>query len=295
MTHEQALLGAWLGEHVRVAVIRGRLHGGWLRGRALVGIVLVVFILAIAFIGPALAPHAADEPIGLPGEPPSSAAPLGTDFLGRDVLSRLLTGGAQLLSLAVVACALTYLIGVSLGMLAGWRRSMLDPVVMRTVDVLLAFPPLLLLLVLMGSAGTSDLAVIIGVVLVVSPGVIRVVRTATLTVASRGYVEAAIARGEPTRSILRKEILPSVLPVAVADLGIRFGASLILIASLNYLGLGASPPDANWALMVAENRGVMITNVWSVMAAGILIGVLTVAVNLIGDAYVARLGRSDPL
>jgi ABC-type dipeptide/oligopeptide/nickel transport system permease subunit len=257
-----------------------------------VGLVLVAVVLAIAILGPLVTPHAPDEPIGLPGQPPGPDALLGTDFLGRDVLSRLLTGGARLLLLAAVASALTYLVGVTLGMLAGWRRSVADPLVMRSVDVLLSFPPLLLLLVLMGSAGTGNAVIVIGVVLVVAPGVIRIVRTATLTVASRGYVEAAIARGEPTTAILRREILPSVLPVAVADFGIRFGASLILIASLNYLGLGANPPDANWALMVSENRAVMATNVWAVMAPGILIGVLTVAVNLIGDGYIARLGRS---
>jgi peptide/nickel transport system permease protein len=257
-----------------------------------VGSALLILIVLIAVIGPSVAPHPLDEPIAAPGLPPGAGHPLGTDFLGRDVLSRLLHGGGGLLLLAAISTVLTYTIGVSLGMLAGLRRSLLDPVVMRSVDVLLSFPPLLLLLVLLGAAGTGNTVIVIGVVVVVSPGVIRVVRTATLAVAGRGYVEAATARGESTPAILRREIFPSILPVVVADLGIRFGASVILIASLNYLGLGAQPPAANWALMVSENRAVLSTNPWAVLAPGILLGVLTIAINLIGDAYVAHLGRS---
>lgn len=264
-----------------------------LRLRGLVGLALLVFIVAIAALGPLFAPHAIAVPIGLPGMPPGPGAPLGTDFLGRDVLSRLLNGGGSLLVLSVVATALTYFVGLSLGMLAGFVRSGVDPVVMRGVDLLMSFPPLLLLLVLLGAAGTSSTIIVVGIVVVVAPGVARVARTATLDVASRGYVEAAIARGEPTTAILRREILPSIAPVVIADLGIRFGASVILVASLNFLGLGAQPPAANWALMVSENRAVLETNPWSVLAPGLLLGLLTIAVNLIGDAYVASLGRSE--
>jgi peptide/nickel transport system permease protein len=271
---------------------RTRRRRPWLAGGGGVGTILLVLVVLTAVLGPLVAPYPADEPIGAPGLPPGAGHLLGTDFLGRDVLSRLLSGGGGLLLLAVVATALTYVVGVSLGMLAGFRRAPVDPVVMRSVDVLLAFPPLLLLLVLLGSAGSGNIVIVLGVVLVVSPGVIRVVRTATLTVAGRGYVEAAIARGETTTAILRREIFPAIVPVVVADLGIRFGASVILIASLNYLGLGARPPAANWALMVSENSAIMATNPWAVLAPGLLLGVLTIAINLIGDAYVARLGRS---
>ena len=264
-----------------------------LRLRGLVGLALLVFIVAIAALGPLFAPHAIDVPIGPPGMPPGPGAPLGTDFLGRDVFSRLLNGGGSLLVLSFVATALTYLVGLSLGMLAGFVRSGVDSVVMRGVDLLMSFPPLLLLLVLLGAAGTSSTIIVVGIVVVVAPGVARVARTATLDVATRGYIEAAIARGEPTTAILRREILPSIAPVAIADLGIRFGASVILVASLNYLGLGAQPPAASWALMVSENRAVLESNPWSVLAPGLLLGVLTIAVNLIGDAYVASLGRSE--
>lgn len=277
-----------------VTVRRSRLSvvTGALGTRGIVGVVLVVLILAIAFIGPLIAPHAIDEPIGLPGSPPSADAWLGTDFLGRDVLSRMLHGGAGLLTLTVISTAITYLIGLSLGMYAGFSKSVADPLIMRVTDIVLSFPPILLLLVLLGAAGRGNVVIVIGVVIVVVPGVIRVVRTATQTVAPRGFVEASIARGEPTTQILRKDIFPNILPVVVADVGIRFGAAVILVASLNFLGLGASPPDANWALMVSENRAVVSSNLWSVFGPGLLLGVLTIAINLVGDGYVSRLGQS---
>ncbi len=256
------------------------------------GLILVILILAIAAFGPLVSPHSIDEPIGLPGSLPSSTAWLGTDFLGRDVFSRMLNGGRGLLVLTVISTALTYFVGLTLGMYAGFTRSVGDPVIMRLTDLVLSFPPILLLLVLLGSAGRGNVIIVLGVVIVVAPGVIRVVRTATQTVAGRGFVEASIARGEPTASILRRDIFPNILPFVIADVGIRFGASVILVASLNFLGLGASPPDANWALMVSENRAVVSTNLWAVFGPGILLGVLTIAINLLGDGYVSRLGQS---
>jgi peptide/nickel transport system permease protein len=128
---------------------------------------------------------------------------------------------------------------------------------------------------------------------VLSPGVVRLVRTATLEVSVRGYVEAAVARGESTRAILFGEILPNIVRPVVADLGIRYGYSIILIASLNYLNLGIRPPTADWGLMTSENREVITTNPLAVLVPALLLGLLTVSVNLIGDAYARTLGRSE--
>ncbi|GAA3518199.1 ABC transporter permease [Aeromicrobium panaciterrae] len=278
--------------HVEGRRSRFSMVHGAIGTRGVVGLVLIGLILAIAFIGPLVAPHTIDEPIGLPGSRPSVDAWLGTDFLGRDVVSRMLHGGAGLLILTAISTVITYAIGLSLGMYAGFSKSVADPVIMRITDVVLSFPPILLLLVLLGAAGRGRAVIVIGVVIVVVPGVIRVVRTATQTVATRGFVEASVARGEPTAQILRKDIFPNILPVVIADVGIRFGAAVMLVASLNFLGLGASPPDANWALMVSENRAVVSSNLWSVFGPGLLLGVLAIAINLVGDGYVARLGQS---
>jgi len=265
----------------------------FLRGRqGIAGLSILVVVLGIALIGPFVAPHSLAQPVGAPGGPPSSGTPLGTDYLGRDVLSRVLHGGVSVLELSVLTLALTYLIGGGIGMVAGLSRTLVDPMLMRTVDVVLVFPPLLLMLLLIAGAGNNFWILVIGVVLVLSPGVARIVRTATLEVSRTGYVEAAATRGERRPAIMRREILPNIMPAILADFGVRFSGAIILAASVNFLGLGAQPPAANWGLMVAENRPIIFTNIWAVVVPAALLALLTVSVNLLGDAYARSLGRS---
>jgi peptide/nickel transport system permease protein len=257
-----------------------------------IGLGMLAFVLGIAILGPLFAPHGLAVPIGAPGAPPSSSAPLGTDYLGRDVLSRVLDGGRSVIWIASAATLLSYAAGIPTGLIAGYRRSLIDPFLMRGVDVLLAFPALLILLLLVAGLGPHVLVLIIGVALVQLPPIARIVRTATLEVSTRGYVEAAQARGERTAAILVREILPNASPVVLADLGIRFGYSIILIASVNYLGLGLAPPAADWGLMTAENQQYIALNVWAVLAPAIMLAMLTICVNLLADSYVQTLGRS---
>jgi peptide/nickel transport system permease protein len=257
-----------------------------------IGLGMLVFVLLVAFVGPFVAPHGIATPIGPPGSPPYAEAPLGTDYLGRDVLSRVLHGGPSVIWMATAATLLAYAAGISIGLIAGYHRSLVDPTLMRGIDVLLAFPALLILLLLVAGLGSHVWVLVIGVALVQLPPIARIVRTATLEVSTRGYIEAAQARGEPTVAILRREILPNVAPVVLADFGIRFGFSIILIASVNYLGLGLAPPAADWGLMIAENQQFISLNIWSVLAPAIMIAMLTICLNLIADAYVQTLGRS---
>jgi ABC-type dipeptide/oligopeptide/nickel transport system permease subunit len=257
-----------------------------------VGLTMLVFVLGVAILGPSFAPHGLATPIGQPGTPPYPGAPLGTDYLGRDVLSRVLNGGLSVIWIGTAATVLSYAVGIPTGMIAGYRRSLIDPFLMRGVDVLLAFPALLVLLLLVAGLGPHVSVLIIGVAIVQLPPIARVIRTATLEVSTRGYVEAAQARGERTAAILRREILPNVAPVVLADFGIRFGFSIILIASVNYLGLGLAPPAADWGLMTAENQQYIALNVWAVLAPAIMLAMLTVCVNLLADAYIQTLGRS---
>jgi ABC-type dipeptide/oligopeptide/nickel transport system permease subunit len=258
-----------------------------------VGLGMLVFVLAVAFFGPLISPHGIASPIASPGQPPSGAAPLGTDYLGRDVLSRVLHGGLSVIWIGTAATLLSYALGITVGLIAGYQRTLVDPVLMRGVDVLLAFPALLVLLLLVAGLGSHIWVLVIGVALVQLPPIARIIRTATLEVSTRGYVEAAQARGERTSAILRREILPNVAPVVLADFGIRFGFSIILIASVNYLGLGLAPPAADWGLMIAENQQYISLNVWSVLSPAIMLALLTICVNLIADAYVQTLGRSQ--
>jgi ABC-type dipeptide/oligopeptide/nickel transport system permease subunit len=264
------------------------------RPEGIAGLVILVVVLGIAFIGPLVAPYPLAQPIGIPGSPPGHGAVLGTDYLGRDVLSRVLHGGIPVIELSIVTIALTYLIGITIGMIAGLIRSVVDPMMMRAVDVVLVFPPLLLVLLLIAGAGNSFWVLVIAIVLVLFPGVARIVRTATLEVSTTSYIEAAVARGERMVPIMRREILPNIVPAILADLGVRFAGAIILAASVNFLGLGAQPPAANWALMVAENREIISVNIWSVLVPAVLLALLTIAVNLLGDAYVRSMGSSEP-
>jgi ABC-type dipeptide/oligopeptide/nickel transport system permease subunit len=258
-----------------------------------IGIGVLAFVLAVALLGPLVSPHGIATPIGSPGTPPSDGAPLGTDYLGRDVLSRVLHGGLSVIWIGAAATLLAYGAGMTIGLIAGYQRSLIDPVLMRGVDVLLAFPALLVLLLLVAGLGSHVGVLILGVALVQLPPIARIIRTATLEVSTRGYIEAAQARGERTSAILTREILPNVAPIVLADFGIRFGFSIILIASVNYLGLGLGPPASDWGLMIAENQQYISLNVWSVLAPAIMLALLTICVNLIADGYVQTLGQSN--
>jgi peptide/nickel transport system permease protein len=160
------------------------------------------------------------------------------------------------------------------------------------MDVLLAVPPLLFLLVLATGAGRSIPVLVLGVATVHVPSIARIVRAATQEVSTHGYVEAAVARGERVGAVLRREILPNVLGTVLADAGIRLTASILILASVNFLGLGLQPPRADWALMIAENRGGITLQPWAVAAPALLIAFLTISVNLVADAVARSLGTS---
>lgn len=257
-----------------------------------IGVGILVFVLLVAIVGPYAEPHSTTAPIGAPLAGPSGNALLGTDFLGRDVLSRVLAGGRSVIGLAAAATALAYLVGLTIGLVAGYTRSIVDPLLMRTVDVMLAFPPLLFLLVLIAGAGSSVWALVIGVAVIQAPGISRIVRTATLEVSLRGYVEAAVARGERAFAVIGREVLPNILAPVLVDAGLRFTFSILIIASVNFLGLGLQPPSSDWARMIGENREYISLNSLAVVAPAALIAILTIGVNLTGDAIARSLGRS---
>jgi peptide/nickel transport system permease protein len=257
-----------------------------------IGVAIVVFVVGVALLGPYLAPHSPTATVGPPLDGSSNAYPFGTDVLGRDVLSRVLHGGRSLLALALAATALSYMVGLSIGLIAGYSRGFADPLLMRSVDVLLAFPPLLFLLVLIGGAGRTQAVLILGVAVIQAPQVSRVVRSATLEVSVRGYVEAAVARGERAAAVIAREVLPNILGPVLVDAGLRFTYSILIITSVTYLGLGAEPPSSNWALMISENRQYISINSLSVLAPALMIAILTIGVNLTGDAVARSLGRS---
>ena len=244
-------------------------------GYGMVGLAGSLVLLALIVVGPYFAPHDPAAIVSVPLQRPNGQYLLGTDGLGRDVLSRVLWGGRSIVGLAVLATALAYVIGASIGLLAGYTRSLL-----------------LFLLVLATGAGRSLPVLVLGVATVHVPSIARIVRAATQEVSTRGYVEAAVARGERVPAVLRREILPNVLGTVLADAGIRLTASILLLASVNFLGLGLQPPRADWALMISENRGGFSLQPWTVAAPALLIAFLTISVNLVADAVARSLGTS---
>ena len=258
----------------------------------MIGLVLLVAVVGVALVGPLFAPHSPDAPVGVPLTVPAEGSPFGTDFLGRDVLSRALWGGRSVLALAGLATLLAYAGGIVVGLVAGYSRSLLDPLLMRAADVMLSFPAILFLLVLVTGAGTSKTVLVLGVAVVQLPLVARIIRAATLEQSVRGFVEAAVARGESTAAILRREILPNIVGPIMADAGLRFTYAIILVASVNFLGLGLQPPAAHWALIISENRNGLTLNPYVILVPAALIGLLTISVNLVGDSIARSLGIS---
>lgn len=260
--------------------------------QALAGVWVTSAIVVIALIGPLIAPHSPTDQFALPYSSPSSEAWLGTDNLGRDVLSRVLAGGLRIMFVTIVGTVGGYAIGISLGLAAGYSRGVLDSVIMRSLDVLMSFPSILLLLVLTAATGPGLPTVLAGVVLVKVSRIARVVRAATIDLVGRAFIEAAQIRGESTEAILRREILPNMVGVIVADFGPRLAGSFLLVAGLNYLGVGVDPPTPDWGAMIFENRSGLIIQPIAVLAPIVMIATLPVAVNLLGDAVARSMGRS---
>ncbi|MFE7422172.1 ABC transporter permease [Rhodococcus sp. NPDC057529] len=257
-----------------------------------VGCILLAFVGVVAVGGPFMAPYSPTEPITAPGMGPGPSVLgtgyllLGSDYLGRDVLSRVLSGGLSVIAIGLTATLIAYLVGVTLGLLAGYVEKYVGAAVMRCVDVILAFPPLLVLLLLVGGLQSHIWVLILGVVIVQIPNIVRITRASTAAVARSAYVEVAKARGERTPTIWKRDILPNILPTVLADFGIRFGLSIILVASMNFLGLGLAPPASDWGLMTSENQSLVTLNPLAIVAPGIMLALLSIGVNLVADAYV---------
>jgi ABC-type dipeptide/oligopeptide/nickel transport system permease subunit len=260
-------------------------------GSVLVGLLLFAFVLIIALFGRFLSDHSPTASVGLPGTTGDGNHLLGLDFQGRDVLARVLNGGVSTLSLATSASILVYFLGISFGLVAGYSRSLIDPLLMRTVDVILSIPSLLLMLLFVAGLGNSRPVMVVAAAVVMFPGAARIVRSATLEISTRGFVEAAVARGESTIATLWREVLPNIVPPIAADMGLRFSWSIILIASVNFLGLGIRPPTPDWGLMISENLVILSSNALAVVAPAVMIGLWIIGVNLICDGILRTLSR----
>jgi peptide/nickel transport system permease protein len=252
-------------------------------GRTRVGLGLVLIIAGIAIFGPLIAPHGPADFIGLPNSGPSGAARFGTDHIGQDVWSRFLDGGREILLLATGATLLGLALGVSLGLLAAYSRGLLDDVLMRSMDVILAFPSIMLALVAIATLGASGPLIILAVGLTNMPRVARVTRAAAQPIVERDFVAAAEAIGVPRWRILFGEVLPNVLSPLMVEASLRLTYSIGLIAGLAFLGFTPNPNGADWGLMIQENQIALVVQPWGVILPIIAVALLTMGTGMVGD------------
>jgi peptide/nickel transport system permease protein len=255
--------------------------------RTRIGIAIVGLLVAIALLGPLVAPHSPTAFVGVPNAGPSSTATFGTDALGRDVLSRFLHGGLTILWMSAAATAVGIVVGTVVGLVAAYSRNWLDDVLMRINDVFLSFPQIILVLLCVAAIGPKLWLIVLTVGITHAPRVARVIRASGQQVVERDFVMAAEAVGEKRSRIVFGELLPNVTSPLLVELGLRLTYSIGLIAGVSFLGFGLQPPTADWGLMINENRLSITVQPWAVFLPVAAIGLLTIGTNLITDG-VAR-------
>src|SRR6516164_3592685 len=260
-----------------------------------VGVLMVVSLALVAVFAPMIAPHdpvrAVANTFGDPGAP-SSAFPLGTDQLGRDVLSRIIFGARISLAVGVAAMLVTIIIGVTIGLLSGFFGGAIDFVLMRFTDVMLTLPALLLAMALVSVLRPSLLSILMVIGLVSWTGVARVVRAETLSMAQRDFVLAARALGAPPERLIVRHVFPNVMPIIVVMAVLGTSGTLLLDAGLSFLGLGVPPPTPSWGRMIDEATTYFRTAPWLAVFHGIAIFYAVLAFNLLGYGYLRRRGRA---
>lgn len=252
----------------------------------LAAVLMLLTVVLAALAAPLLAPAPADA-IDLASQlaPPSRSHPLGTDFYGRDLLSRILYGGRTTLLVTTAAVLLAAVIGTVIGLLAGYAQGWVGQAWVGLTDVLLAFPALLLALLVVALIGPGLTALAVAVGIASIPTYARLVRSLVLTLRTAPFVEAAIALGGSTPHILARHLLPAVIAPLLALVTIDFGRMIISVAALGFLGLGAAPPTPEWGLMLYEGRAYLATAPWASAYPGLAITLTVLAVTILGDAW----------
>lgn len=248
-------------------------------------LVLLGFVLVVVF-APAIAPHTegailTDESFA----PPSETMLLGSDFLGRDMFSRLLYGARVTLSVALAISMLAFMIGCSAGFLASVRQGWLDTILSRSVDVLISFPAIMVALIVISALGSSIPVLLITVALIDSTRVFRVARALGMDIVVQDYIEAARVRGEKMSWIIWHEVLPNAVAPLAAEFGIRFTYAILFISALSFLGLGVQPPQADLGVMVKENMQGLLYETYTPLYPALCIAAVTLSVNLLVDWF----------
>jgi len=255
---------------------------------------VIAAYLFVAIFAPLLAPYGEAEVFPQPYAPWGGEHVFGTDQIGRDVFTRLIYGARNTMGIALVTTLLSFIIGGGLGLVAAINRSWLDQLLSRFVDILMAIPSLIFALMLLSIFGSNVTSLIIIIAVLDSTRIFRLTRAVAINVVVMDYVEAARLRGEKIGWIMRREILPNIMPPLVAEFGLRFCFVFLTIAALSFLGLGIQPPTADWGSMVRENASLIQFAQYDLTAAitpllpATAIALLTVAVNFVVDWFLHK-------
>jgi peptide/nickel transport system permease protein len=260
--------------------------------RLVIGLVITVVIALVAVFGPLLAPFGENDIVGKPYTYEGSW--LGTDYLGQDVWSRVLAGGGSILLISLLATVLGMVLGTIIGVVAAYAGGWLDEAIMRLNDVALAFPQILLaLLVLTAVDQPSWWVIVLLVGFSHAPRVARLARGVALGIVSRDYVTSAEALGESRLRVILAEVLPNMNAPLLAEAGLRLTYSIGIVAGIGFLGFSTNPGAADWGQMINENRLALLVQPWGVLAPVIIIGIFTIGTNLMADGIAQLAGRGD--
>ncbi len=261
---------------------------------ALTGALLVALFALLALIGPAIAPYGPTEQfIQDRLQPPSAAYPLGTDEFGRDIYSRLLYGARVSFQVGAIAVGIAGALGILLGLVAGYAGGWVDNLLTLLMDVLFAFPAILLAIAIISLLGNNLANAMIAIAIVYTPTFMRVVRGATLSVRHTAYVEAAVSLGAPTPRILGGHVFPNITAPLVVHASLNFAFAVLAEASLAFLGLGNKPPAPSWGSMVSSSYGFLQLAPWAAIVPGVAIALAVLGFNLLGDGLRDALDPRD--
>ena len=285
------LLAANPGISVRPSRFTRIRRAPFFRNKAAVAALVVVVILLLMVVLPQLFTQQdpIDQNLKASLAPPSAEHLLGTDKQGRDNWARLVYGAQATLLGAIVVVLVSSIIGIPLGLISGFYGGRTDNVIMRGLDMLLAFPALLLAILIVATfgRGLTTAAFALGIVYV--PAIARLVRSVTLVQRNQAYVEAARAQGYPQRRIIFRHVLPNITSPIIVQSSVDLAYAILDIAALSFLGLGVQPPDPDWGSMVSEGRTWMLLSPWTAVVGGLAIMVAVIAFNLVGDGLRAQL------
>jgi len=250
---------------------------------AWVGIVIVTIFILIAIFAPWIAPYDESETVGDTWAGMSAHSWLGTDNIGRDMLSRLIYGARMTIGVALATTILSFTIGTVAGLFASIGGPVVDQILSRFVDIMLSIPLLVFALIVLSMFGSSIPTLVLTIAILDSTRVFRLARAVAMNIAVLEYVEAARLRGEGNWWIMRREILPNALPPMISEFGLRFCFNFLFVAGLSFLGLGIQPPYADWGGMVRDNGKAISFGLTAPLWPALMIALMTVGVNLIVD------------